>query len=130
MPETTDPVRHLLQTSKDDDRNPLGLGVRFQAFARLEPVHLRHLEIQPDEIGRLGIHAFERNATVLGGIHDEPPARKEVGNHRPVVGVVIDDQNTVFSHVWTADERFALNCSNLVRKRAFTCRKGLTRDAL
>ena len=100
MAETADTVGHLLEAGEDDDGNPLGLGIGFQVLARLEPVHLGHLEIEQDEMRRMSRHLLEGYFAVFRVVDVVAPIAEKVADHGPIVRVVVDDQNAVFFHVF------------------------------
>ena len=78
-----------------DDRHVATLRAlaRADRGRRLEPVHLRHLDVHQDDVEPLAIERLQRLPTVLDRNHRMAPLLEQADSHLAVHGIVLGEQH-------------------------------------
>ena len=85
---------HLLGESADeDDGNSLELFVGFKVFAHLVAVHLRHIDVEQNQVRRIAPRCQQRQFT--GGNRANPVAAvlEHAGQYLEIGGRIVHDQD-------------------------------------
>ena len=86
-----------LALGRDHDHGDLrGRELRPQMVADLESVHVRHHEVQQDQVGQFGTGHLHGLTTVGGGERLVSPLLQQEGEDPPDVWLVVDDEDAFF----------------------------------
>ena len=88
----------LVQCGDHDHRQIAGVLGRLEPAQNLEPVHLRHDEVEQYEVKLVAAGERQRSRAVGGGDHLVTLAREPAREHVAIGGVVVDHQNAARWH--------------------------------
>ena len=91
--EAEDLVALVAAGGEHEDGREAEVRVLAQALARLEPVHLRHHDVEHDDVGPLGAGEAEALGAVLRGQHVEALAPERVREQLQQVLFVVDEED-------------------------------------
>ena len=65
--ERLDLVDRIAQRADENDRDPFQRAVRFEPLANILAAHVRHVDVEQDQVGRRGLRALQcRHSPVTG----------------------------------------------------------------
>ena len=86
-------VQLLGESADEDDGNPLELVIRFEVFAHFVAVHLRHIDVQQDQVRGIASRREQRQLAAGNGADFIPAVLEHAGQHLEIGGGVVHDQN-------------------------------------
>nr|WP_246803917.1 hypothetical protein [Desulfosarcina cetonica] len=89
----TDLVTGIVKGTDKDDRDIGISGTRFQGPANFIPVHIGHLHVQKDQVGRFVVCGSQGQLPAGGGSHTISPMTQDTGQQFEVGGDIVHNQN-------------------------------------
>ena len=86
-------VQLLGEGADEDDRDPLERVVGLEVFAHLVAVHLRHVDVQQDQVRGVAPGRQQRQLAAGDGADLVPAVLEHAGQHLEVGGGVVHDQD-------------------------------------